>query len=436
MDLFSFQEEKQVEEKAPLAWRMRPQTLAEFVGQGKIVGQNKPLRKMIEMGRTPSLIFYGPPGTGKTTLARVIANSTKAHFTQLSAVTAGVADLRKVVEDSRERRGMYRQSTIIFIDEIHRFNKAQQDALLPHVEDGTVSLIGATTENPYFTVNNALLSRSQVYPLEPLGKKEILLILSKALRNSEKGLGQEKLTLEEGALEYLAEISGGDARWALNILETASFLTNSLDNGERKITLSALQELVQEQNYRYDRNGDNHYDLISAFIKSIRGSDPDGALYWYARMTQGGEDQRFILRRMIIHASEDIGMADPQAMLITHAAWNALETIGLPEARIPIAQAIIYLATAPKSNSVLLAVDKAMQDAKNRKREEIPNHLRDAHYPGAKALGHGQGYLYPHDYPDHYVQQQYLPSVCKGISYYHPSDQGKEKLIKLKKNQL
>lgn len=435
MDLFSFQEEKQIEQDAPLAWRMRPQNLEEFIGQEKIVGKDKPLRRMIEMGKIPSLIFYGPPGTGKTTLARVIANTARAYFSQLSAVTAGVAELRKIVGESKERRGMYSRQTIVFIDEIHRFNKSQQDALLPHVEDGTLTLIGATTENPYFSVNNALLSRSQVYSLEALTERDIMLILSRALADEKRGLGGEKLEVEETVLEYLARVSSGDARWALNLLETATFIVSSKESGLRRIDLACVQELVQEQSYCYDKKGDSHYNLISAFIKSIRGSDPDGALYWYARMTQGGEDQRFILRRLIVHASEDIGMADPLAMLIVHAAWNALETVGLPEARIPIAQAIIYLSTAPKSNSVLLAIDQAMAEVKKGRVEDVPSHLRDAHYPGAAVLGHGRDYLYPHNHPDHYVKQDYLPSSLKEASYYQPSSQGREKNIVIKKRQ-
>ncbi|KNZ70219.1 ATPase AAA [Thermincola ferriacetica] len=429
MDLFELNRQNQLKKEAPLAVRMRPRTLDEFVGQEQIVGPGKLLRRAIEADQLSSVIFYGPPGTGKTTLAKVIANTTKAFFVQVNAVTSGVAELREVIQNAKERLGMYGQRTILFIDEIHRFNKSQQDALLPYVEDGTIILIGATTENPYFEVNAPLRSRSRIFKFESLSNDDIRKLLWRALQDKEAGLGNYKVDLTEEALEHLVDISSGDARTALNALELAVLTTAPDEKGVRKITLEVAEESIQKRAVLYDKSGDYHYDVISAFIKSIRGSDPDAALYWYARMTHAGEDQRFIVRRLIVHASEDIGMADPQAMLMAHAAWNALETVGMPEARIPIAQCIIYLATAPKSNSVICAVDKALADAEKERAGEVPPHLRDTHYKGARELGH-KGYLYPHDYPGHYVDQQYMPDNLVGRQYYHPSDQGLEVEIK------
>ncbi len=425
MDLFEHTRQQQLKKEAPLAVRMRAQCLDDFVGQEHIVGPGKLLRRAIEADQLSSVIFYGPPGTGKTTLAKIIANSTKANFGQLNAVTSGVADIREVIKNAKERMGMYGQKTILFIDEIHRFNKSQQDALLPAVEDGTIILIGATTENPYFEVNAPLRSRSRIFKFENLTNEHIRVLLLKALQNKNQGLGNYLTKVDDQALAHIVETASGDARTALNALELAVITTAPGVDGVRYIDLTVAEESIQKRAVLYDKSGDYHYDVISAFIKSIRGSDPDAALYWYARMTMAGEDQRFIVRRLIVHASEDIGMADPQAMLLAHAAWNALETVGMPEARIPIAQCIIYLATAPKSNSVVSAIGQAMQAAENETPGAVPQHLRDTSYGGAKELGH-QGYLYPHNYPGHFVEQQYLPDNLAGHRYYEPSDQGKE----------
>lgn len=414
----------------PLATRMRPADLEDFIGQEEIVGEGTVLRKAIEEDKLTSLIFYGPPGTGKTTLAQIIARKTRSHFEELNAVTAGVADIRQVIKDARERRRKSGRRTILFIDEIHRFNKAQQDALLPAVEDGTVVLIGATTENPYFEVNPPLVSRSRVYRLRPLTDDEIRKILQRALQDKEKGFGSWKVEVAEDALEHIVSVSNGDARIALNALESAIFSTNPDDSGIRRVTLSVAEDAIQRRALQYDRAGDAHYDTISAFIKSMRGSDPDAALYWLARMIYAGEDPRFIARRLVIHAAEDVGCADPHALLVAVAAAQAVEFVGMPEARIPLAEATIYIACAPKSNAACAGIDAALKDVETKRAGEVPLHLRDSSYKGAKALGHGAGYKYPHDYPGNFVPQQYLPDGLEGRSYYQPTNNGYEGTIR------
>lgn len=425
-DLFDHQ--PHLQETAPLAERLRPRNLDEFVGQEHILGPGRLLRRAIEADRLGSLILFGPPGSGKTTLARIIAGATAAVFIPVSAVTAGVKDLRRVIQEAADRRKFHHQRTIVFVDECHAFNKSQQDVLLPAVENGTLILIGATTANPYFEMNGALLSRSRIFQLSPLNQEQVRTILQRALEDRERGLGQMNLRVDDEALAHLADHANGDARTALNALELAVLSTSPGSNGVRRITLEIAEDSIQRRAVRYDKTGDQHYDVVSAFIKSIRGSDPDAALYWYARMTQAGEDQRHIVRRLIVHASEDIGMADPLAMLMAHAAAHALEHVGMPEARIPIAQCIIHLATAPKSNSVVKAIDAAMRAVENVPALPVPPHLRDTSYPGAKKLGH-TGYKYPHDYPDHWVAQQYLPDNLLDQRFYVPSDQGREKKL-------
>jgi putative ATPase len=402
----------------PLAARMRPRTFEEFAGQSHLVGQGKALTKLVGGGNLPSLILWGPAGTGKTTLAHLLARAVSADLLQLSATSSGVADARKVIEGARG--GLFR--TVLFVDEVHRWSKAQQDVLLPAVESGTVTLIGATTENPYFSLNTPLLSRCLLLRLEPLAAEDVRAVLERALGDSERGLGKLGIRATDDALEHLAEISGGDARMALTGLEAAALAAESA--GEPEITRDLAAEAVQRKAIVYDRQGDAHYDVISAFIKSIRGSDPDAALFWLARMLEAGEDARFIARRMIVHASEDIGLADPRALLIATAAAQAVEHVGLPEARLNLAEAAIYLARAPKSNSVYTALAKAMEDAVSA--DPVPAHLRDASYQGAKRLGHGEGYRYPHDYPGHQVDQEYLPVRFKGSRYYEPSGEGEE----------
>lgn len=429
MDLFEASRQKQMAREAPLAVRMRPRALDEFIGQEDIVGKGKLLRRAIEADQLSSVIFYGPPGTGKTTLAKVIANTTKAFFVQLNAVTSGVADIKEVVKNARDRLGMYNQRTILFVDEIHRFNKSQQDAMLPHVEDGTVILIGATTENPYFEVNAPLLSRSRVFGFKTLADGEIGQLLAQALADEERGLGRYRVILQKEAAEHIVNVAGGDARSALNALELAVVTTPPDDEGIREITLAVAEESIQKRSVRYDKSGDQHYDVISAFIKSLRGSDPDAALHWLARMIYAGEDPRFIARRLIVHAAEDVGLADPHALQVATNAAYALEYLGMPEARIPLAEATIYIATAPKSNAVVEGIDRALADVAQKKIGQVPVHLRDSHYKGAAKLGHGKGYKYPHNFPGNYVEQQYLPDELLGTAYYEPSENGSEKEI-------
>ncbi len=430
MDLFEANRQKQLKKEAPLAVRMRPQTLEEFVGQEEIVGKGKLLRRAIEADQLTSVIFYGPPGTGKTALAAVVANTTKAFFARLNAVTSGVADIKEVIRNARDRLGMYNQRTILFIDEIHRFNKAQQDALLPFVEDGTIILIGATTENPYFEVNPPLLSRSRVFRFTTLPDPDIAKLVKRALADEERGLGRYNVDLKEEALNHIVNIANGDARSALNAIDLAVLTTPPNEQGVREITLEVAEELIQKRSVIYDKSGDQHYDVISAFIKSLRGSDPDAALHWLARMIYAGEDPRFIARRLIVHAAEDVGMADPNALVVAVSAAYALEYIGMPEARLPLTEAVIYIATAPKSNAVIKAVDKALEDIENRKLGPVPIHLRDSHYKGAAKMGHGKGYRYPHHFSGNYVEQQYLPDELRGVKYYYPSENGHEKEFK------
>ena len=409
----------------PLAARMRPEKLEEVVGQDAIIGKGKLLRRSIEADQLGSLIFYGPPGTGKTSLAYVIAKMTKANFVRMNAVTSGVADLRQVVKDAQERLGYYQQGTILFIDEIHRFNKAQQDALLPSVEEGKIVLIGATTLNPFFSVNAALLSRSRLFRLESLLDKDIIMLLERALNDKEKGLGSYRVEASAEALAHLAKSARGDARLALNGLELAVLSTLPDTNGVRVIDLKAAEESIQERAVIYDKDGDQHYDVMSAFIKSMRGSDPDAVLHYLARMLHAGEDPHEITRRLLIHAAEDIGLADPMALVVAQAAAQAFEQVGLPEGQLILTEAALYIACAPKSNSVL-AINEAEADLRNGKYGAVPPHLRDASYVGAKVFDHGKGYKYPHDYPGHQVEQDYLPQELKGVKYYKPSQIGKD----------
>ena len=429
MDLFEYNRSLQGGKDAPLAARMRPVTLEEFVGQEHIVGKGKLLYRAIKSDRLSSVVFYGPPGTGKTTLAKIIANTTKSKFRQINATTAGIKDIKETVEDAKADLGMYGTKTILFIDEIHRFNKSQQDALLPHVEDGTLVLIGATTENPYFEVNKALVSRSIVFELHQLEDKDIKKLLHRALTDVEKGMGAYNAEMDEDAMNFLANTANGDARTALNALELA-VLTTDPEDGKIHITLEVAEECIQKRALNYDKDGDNHYDTISAFIKSMRGSDPDAALYYLAKMIYAGEDPKFIARRVVICASEDVGNADPHALQVAVAAMEAVNFIGMPEGRIPLAQAVSYVACAPKSNAAYLGIDKALSDVRNIRIKTVPPHLKDAHYSGSKDLGHGIGYKYAHDYPNHYVEQQYLPDELLGTVYYAPTDNGVERRIK------
>jgi len=426
VDLFEHASRQEQRQRAPLAVRMRPRTLDEFEGQEKILGPGSFLRRAILQDQLQSLILYGPPGSGKTALASVIANMTKSYFVRLNAVMATVKDIRTVVEEAEERRRLYGQGTKLFLDEIHRFNKAQQDALLPFVEEGLLVLIGATTENPFFTINRALLSRSRVVQLEPLSVDSILRILRRALTDEVRGLGNYRLRIDEDELIYLAEAADGDARVALNSLELAVQMAEPDSDGVRIIDRSLLREVLQTRIIGYDRAGDAHYDMASCFIKSIRGSDPQAALYWMARMLMGGEDFRFIARRLVIAASEDIGMADPQALVVANAAAQAAERVGMPEAKIILAQAVVYLATAPKSNSAYMGIARAYEMVEKTGNLPPPRHLRDASYDGAEVLGHGVGYLYPHDFPHHWVEQQYLPEEIKDAEFYKPSGEGFE----------
>lgn len=424
MDLFDHAAEKIRRKNAPLAARMRPRTLDEYVGQDQIIGPGRLLRRAIEADQLSSLIFYGPPGTGKTTLAQVIAGATRAHFDALNAVLAGVADIRRAVAEAEQRLGQHGRPTILFVDEVHRFNKSQQDALLPHVEFGTVILIGATTENPYFEVNKTILSRSRIFELSPLQPAHLKTIMTHALEDTERGFGKKQVSIDSEALEHLADVAGGDARTALNALELAVETTEPDPKGTIHISRKVAEESIQRRAVLYDKEGDAHYDTISAFIKSIRGSDPDAALYWMARMVYAGEDPRFIFRRMIISAAEDIGMADPNALGVVTRAAQAFDYVGLPEGRFHLAEACLYLATAPKSNSTLAFFD-ALAAVEKEQAGEVPNHLKDASRD-AKGLGHGEGYLYPHAYRDHWVAQQYLPQALQGRMFYQPSETGFE----------
>ena len=430
MDLFDYMRTNTMKQESPLASRMRPETLDQVVGQKHIVGPGTLLYRAIKADQLGSIIFYGPPGTGKTTLAKVIAHTTKAEFCQINATVAGKKDMEEVVQKAKDTLGMYGRRTILFVDEIHRFNKSQQDYLLPFVEDGTLILIGATTENPYFEVNGALLSRSRIFELKALEKEDILELLHRAVTDVEKGMGSYRAVLDEDAADFLADVANGDARAALNALELGVLTTPRAEDGKIHIDLEVAQECIQKRAVRYDKDGDNHYDTISAFIKSMRGSDPDAAVYYLGRMLYAGEDIKFIARRIMIHAAEDVGMADPQALNVAVSAARAVERIGMPEARIILAEAVIYIASAPKSNSVISAIDQAMEAVRTEKTRPVPVHLKDTHYKGAEKLGHGAGYLYPHDFPGHYVKQQYLPDGMEGRTFYHPSDEGFEKEVK------
>lgn len=427
MDLFDLARERTLVKESPLAARMRPQTIDEVVGQQHIIGVGQLLYRAIKADKLGSLILYGPPGTGKTTLARVIANTTKSEFKQLNATVSGKKDIQAVIEEAKNTLGMTMKKTILFIDEIHRFNKMQQDALLPYVEDGTVILIGATTENPYFEVNKALVSRSRIFQLNHLDQEDIKKLLNRAI-TSEKGLKSYNLVIDEEALDFIADVSNGDARVALNAIELGAMTTDVVE-GIVRIDLEVAQACIQKRALNYDKNGDNHYDIISAFIKSMRGSDPDAATYYLARMLYAGEDPKFIARRVVICASEDVGNADPQALVLAMAAAQAVQFIGMPESQIILAQAVQYIATAPKSNASL-GIFSAMQDVKDIQVKIIPPHLKDAHYHNAKDLGNGIGYIYPHDYEGHYVKQQYLPDELIDKVYYNPSNEGYEKHIK------
>ena len=430
MDLFEYMRENNYEKESPLAARMRPRTLDEVVGQQHIIAKDKLLYRAIMADKLSSIILYGPPGTGKTTLAKVIAGTTKAEFTQINATIAGKKDMEEVVQKAKDNLGMYGKKTILFIDEIHRFNKGQQDYLLPFVEDGTVILIGATTENPYFEVNGALISRSVIFELKPLSSEDIKELLNRAVTDKERGMGSYKAVLEPDAADFLADLADGDARHALNAIELGVLTTQRSDDGLIHITKEVAEECIQKKVARYDKDGDNHYDTISAFIKSMRGSDPDAAVYYLARMLNAGEDPKFIVRRMMVCASEDVGNADPQALQVAVAASLAVERLGMPEARITLAQAASYIATAPKSNSAIVAIDKASSVVNETGNLPIPPHLQDAHYKSAARLGHGIGYKYAHDYPDHYVEQQYLPYELNGKEFYSPSGNGYELKIK------
>lgn len=419
-----------MEKESPLASRLRPETLDDIVGQKHILGKDKLLYRAIKADKLSSIILYGPPGTGKTTIARVIANTTQAVFTQMNATIAGKKDMEQVVADAKDRRGMYGQKTILFVDEIHRFNKSQQDYLLPFVEDGTVILIGATTENPYFEVNSALISRSVIFRLEPLEKKDIEELLRRAVYDVEKGMGAYHADITDEALEFLADMSNGDARMALNAVELGILTTEPSEDGSIHITLDVAAECIQKRVTLYDKNGDNHYDTISAFIKSMRGSDPDAAVYYLARMLYSGEDVAFVARRIMICAAEDVGNADPQALVVAVSAAQAAERLGMPEARIPLAQAAIYVASAPKSNAAYNAINSALSWVEHHKTEPIPSYLQDASYKGAKKFGHGIGYQYAHNFENHWVKQQYLPDGVADQVFYHGGDLGYEAIMK------
>ena len=429
MDMFKRRFEEEKDKEAPLAARMRPYNLQEFVGQEHLVGEGRVIRKAIEGGNVPSIILWGPPGSGKTTLAYIIASATKSHFSPISAVSAGVADLRRIIEEARERRGLYQQKTILFIDEIHRFNKSQQDAVLPFVEDGTIILIGATTENPSFEVTSPLLSRSRVIPLKPLSGEELKTIVNRALMDSLHGIGDLKVELDDDAFAHLVSASNNDARVALNTLEIAAQNTPPASDGKRHVNLSAIEDSLQHRALLYDRAGDQHFDIISALHKSMRGSDPDAALYWLARMLEAGEDPLYIARRLVRFASEDVGMADPQALVIAMAAQQAVHFIGMPEGNLALAEAVVYLATAPKSNSLYTAYTKVQEEVKEGATTSVPLHLRNPVTGVMKDLGYGKDYKYAHNFPDHFVEQQNLPDALKGKKFYTPSEQGYEKTV-------
>ena len=435
MDLFEYAKSKTMEKESPLASRLRPTTLEEVVGQQHIVGKDKLLYRAIKADKLTSVIFYGPPGTGKTTLAKVIANTTSANFTQINATVAGKKDMEEVVRQAQSDLGMYGKKTILFIDEIHRFNKGQQDYLLPFVEDGTIILIGATTENPYFEVNGALLSRSIVFELKSLETEEVKELILRAVNDPVKGMGSYGARIDEDALEFLADMAVGDARSALNAIELGILTTPRDENGKIHVTLDVASECIQKRVVRYDKNGDNHYDIISAFIKSMRGSDPDAAVYYLAKMLYAGEDVKFIARRIMILASEDIGNADPQALLVAVAAAQAVERVGMPESQIILSQAVAYMACAPKSNAAVNAIADAMDSVK-KKKTTVPTHLQDAHYGGHEKLGHGIGYKYAHNYRNHYVKQQYLPTEIADEKFYILSDMGYEKILKEHMNRI
>lgn len=429
MNLFDLNREEHLKTSAPLAARMRPRSFEEFVGQEHLVGEGRVLRKSIESDQVPSIILWGPPGSGKTTLAHIIASITRSFFSPISAVNAGVADLRRVVEEAKERRGMHRQRTILFIDEIHRFNKSQQDAVLPYVEDGTVTLIGATTENPSFEVISALLSRCRVFTLNTLDAGQLREIIRRALEDEERGLGKMRVELEEEAIDHLVAMSNGDSRIALNALEMAASIIKPDDAGNRRITLATVEDALQHRALLYDKAGEEHYNLISALHKSLRGSDPDAALYWLARMLEAGEDPLYIVRRLIRFASEDVGMADPRALTVAVAAQQAVHFIGMPEGNLALAEATVYLATAPKSNSLYKAYSQVKQDVKKTLNQPVPLHLRNPVTSLMKEQGYGKGYKYAHDYEGHFVEQQNLPDSLQGRRYYHPGDQGYEKEV-------
>ena len=430
MDLFDYMRANTMEKESPLASRMRPTTLDEVVGQKHIIGKDKLLYRAIKADKLGSVIFYGPPGTGKTTLAKVIANTTSARFEQINATVAGKKDMEEIVKNAKDSIGMYGQKTILFVDEIHRFNKSQQDYLLPFVEDGTITLIGATTENPYFEVNNALLSRSRIFELKPLEKQDIRELVMRAVYDTEKGMGTYGADITDEAADFLADVANGDARAALNAVELGILTTDKSDDGKIHITIDVAAECIQKRVVRYDHDGDNHYDTISAFIKSMRGSDPDAAVYYLARMLYAGEDVKFIARRIMICASEDVGNADPMALQVAVAAAQAVERIGMPESQIILSQAVTYVATAPKSNAAYMGIAKAMKTVADTRTMPVPAHLQDRHYKGAEKLGHGLGYKYAHDYPNHYVTQQYLPDGVEGMRFYEPSENGYEKKIR------
>ncbi len=430
MDLFDFMQETSSKKESPLASRLRPRTLDEIVGQKHILSKNSLLYRAIKADKLSSLVFYGPPGTGKTTIAKVIANTTKADFLQLNATMAGKKDMEEAVEKAKSTARMFGKRTILFIDEIHRFNKAQQDFLLPFVEDGTVILIGATTENPYFEVNGALLSRSMIFELKPLDKEDIIVLIRRAFEDVENGLGAFKAVITDEACEFIAELANGDARAALNAIELGVLTTERSKDGLIHYDIEVAQECIQKRVLRYDKEGDQHYDTISAFIKSMRGSDPDAASYYLARMLYAGEDIKFIARRIMICASEDVGNADPMALVVATAACLAIERVGMPEAQIILDHAATYVACAPKSNAVVTAIGEAMEAVRDVRIETIPNHLQDAHYKGHEKLGHGIGYLYAHDFPNHYVDQQYLPDELKDRHFYRPTKNGFEQAIR------